>query len=514
MADTPPNQQPDVTPLPEGVPQPVAPTPGAQPVEPTPAPPVPPAQDGAALEAARAALETAAAKTPTGGEPPRAVPNEPATLKPDQPVTPTETRSELTPPVPAPTAPPLRRPADIGPSWRLYALGAAGVLALGAAFFFLVYWQATLTVRATPETTTLTLGSTSGTGTLTTKLRPGTYTVTGTLPGHHPFSMTVTLGIHERRELAIGLREVPNASRLSEQRVQHLALSAEDTNPTLLFLEPHTGVAYRLFTQNPAQPVSERITPDTLRNVEELRWSPNRQLALIRQDGRLKLYDFKRYDLVNQTVTEWPTEIRAIDWRPDGEKVAYVFHGGDGERTIIRAGKDNSEPERIFNLKNAGLDNPSIEWSPDGKQLSLLENGKLYILDVLTATLSAVRLEGVRSTSWLPTSDRLIASTAQSGQLVIIPLDGEPTALSQTGHVDELVATKDGTRIILARLDQGNVVFEAIELATNTVTPYVLGAGLSIQPKHLILSPDEQTLYFTSAGQPYALTLDDGAYTN
>ncbi|MGI6103303.1 MAG: PEGA domain-containing protein [Patescibacteria group bacterium] len=504
MADTPPNQQPDMTPLPEGVPQPVA----AAPQTPTSVP----ANEDSALAAARSKLETVTANTPNASPDattqPKA-PDSPSTPPPSAGPTTQDVPQQLTPPAPTSAT---KRSTTASSSWRLYALGAVGVLVIGAALFFFLYWPATLTVRATPETTMLNLGSTSGTGALTTKLRPGSYTVTGTLPGYHPFTTTVTLGMHETRELAVGLREIPNAARLSEQRVQHLALSTEDENPTLLFLEPHTGVAYRLFTKNPAQPVSERITPDTLRNVEELRWSPNRQLALIRQDGRIKLYDFKRYDLVNQTVTEWPAELRAIAWRPDGEKVAYVFHGGDGERTIIRAGKDNSEPERIFNLKNAGLDNPSIEWSPDGKQLSLLENEKLYTLDVLTATLSAVRLEGVRGASWLPTSDRLIASTAQSGQFVIVPLDGEPTALSQTGQIDELVATKDGSRIIHARLNQGNVAFEAIELATNTVTPYVLSAGLSIQPKHLILSPDEQTLYFTSAGQPYALTLDTGIY--
>lgn len=500
----------NLTPLQEGAPQPIQEGAPSTKSTPTPSAPELPVADDAKLAEARTALAYAANKEPDPATTP------PTSTTPAQPIkktpsgTPSRVPTTQLPPL-APTPKPQTKHGKI--SWQLYAGSACILLALGSTLFYIMYWPAVLTVQATPDTAAISLGETSATGKLVAKLSPGTYYVNAQISGYQSFNTPITLRVHERKQLTVALKEIPYATLLSNQRIQHMSFTSGD-KPSLVYLEPQNGTAYRLFVNNPTKPVMERITPDnSLKDVNDIRWSPSRQLAFIIQNDRVKLYDFKRYDLINQPVVDWPEGIRSIDWRPDGEKVAYIFHGSDGERTLIRAGKDNSEQEKIFNFKDTGLDDPIIRWSPDGKLISVLEKNTLRTLDVYTGKLSEPLQTGVTDVTWLPTSDRLLIRDANNA-LNIIPTSGSVIPLNRTGETDEVTFLKDGQTMIQAKQTDSGVNLERVDLKSGQATPYALGTGLSLQPKHLILSEDEQTLYFTSAGQPYTLKLEDGSYSS
>ena len=511
MNNTPTDPMNNVTPLQEGAPQPIQDDAPTTKSTPTPAAPELPVSEDVKLAEARAALADAANKKPD----PAATP--PTSTTPAQPIeaTPSDNPSEVPTTQPTPLTPTPKPQAKHGKiSWQLYAGGAGILLTLGGTLFYIMYWPAVLTVQATPDTAAISLGETSATGKLVAKIHPGTYQVSAQISGYQSFNTPITLKVHERKQLTVTLKEIPYATLLSNQRIQHMSLTASGDKPTLVYLEPQTGTAYRLFVKNPAKPVMERITPDNaLKDVNDIRWSPNRQLAFIIQNNRVKLYDFKRYDLINQTVTDWPEGIRSIDWRPDGEKVAYVFHGSDGERTLIRAGKDNGEQEKIFNFKDTGLDDPIIRWSPDGKLISVLEKNTLRTLDVFTGKLSEPLQTGVADATWLPTSDRLLVTDANH-TLNIVPTSGSVIPLNRTGETNEVTFFKDGQTMIQAKQTDSGVNLERVDLKSGQATPYALGTGLSLQPKHLTLSENEQTLYFISAGQPYTLKLEDGSYSS
>lgn len=460
-------------------------------------PTTPPTPDAASLEKARAALEkvgnTAAGIPQTGDTAPR---NSRGTR-------PAEAKSgRLGTKLPT---------VNLGKSWKTYAAIAGGILLAGVGIYLGVFYPGQITLTTTPDYATITAGSTTATGSAEIRRWPGTVPVTVNAPGYVPFSDIITIGAGERKTRAITLREIPSPIRLSERRIQFPILDSERSS--LLFLDPSEDTAYRLSLSNLAQANDDVITPSVLRDLTDLIWSPNRQLAFLKQGGTTKLYDFKRYDLVNQTTTDWPAGIGAIDWRPDGEKVAYYYEPGDGERSLIRATKDNSEVERLYNFAEDSISNPKLAWSPDAKYIAVWTD-QLYLFDVFAKTLTPV--EGVDATDavrWLPTSTGLIAQT-KTNALLHITTDAISNDLNRPGAIDQLIPLADGKGFVQATTaTNGTVALEHIALNDGAATPYATTGLTGLTPTNLMLDDGEQTLYFTAAGQPYAIALDTGEYS-
>ncbi|MBI4032731.1 hypothetical protein HY374_03435 [Candidatus Berkelbacteria bacterium] len=483
------------------------------PPNPAPAPmPAQPAGDQASLEQARAALgqvRIAPSAKPEVETPPviasEAEPSRGVGTSPSAP------RNDA--PLPHPAKPARRLFPSIGApagSWKLYAFIAGGLVAAGALIYVVLFFPATLALTGEPPSATVTIGQKSADGFLRASRWPGRVTVAVTAPGYVPYMSTVTLGVGERAAQTITLRPLASPRQLSEQRVQFPVL--DEGRSSLLYLDPAAKAGFRLGITKPEKPTTDAITPATLEGITNLIWSPNRQLAFLKLGSATKLYDFKRYDLVNQTVTDWPAGIGSIDWRPDGEKVAYYFEPGTGERSLVRATKDNGELERLYNFADANITNPELQWSPDAKWIAV-RTEKLFLFDVFAKTLTEVPgAAGVNAVRWLPTSTGLLAETS-GGQLIAVGIDAKTTELGRAGTLDDVVPLADGKAFIQATaLPNGTVTLERVKLEERRVTPYVTDGLTGLVPTNLLLSEDEETLYFTAAGQLYALTLDDGTY--
>jgi hypothetical protein len=394
--------------------------------------------------------------------------------------------------------------------WKMVLMILGGLTIVGTAVFFVFFWKATITITSTPSDAQIQIADQSANGLLKASLQPKTYHLLISRQDFIPYEADLKLGIHEQKKLAVSLRDVPVPIQLSDKVVQFMALDSDRTS--LLFLAPSQKTAYRLFIKDLAKPVTDEVTPPNLENLTDLIWSPNRQLAFMKFHDVTKQYDFKRYDLVNQETHDWPAGVGSIDWRPDGEKVAYAYEPTDGERTIIRATKDNGEQERILNMLGTTISHPKLKWSPDAKQISLVTT-ELHILSTFEkdALKSFDKLGPIKDALWLPTSTGLIVQ-GQDDQLSVVTLDGVITKLGVTGSIDQVVPFADGLAIVYTRERNSKTEFFRIQLDTQAQTPYIFRSQAPLAPNNLILSKDEQILFFVSAGHPTALKLDTGQY--
>lgn len=442
------------------------------------------------------------------------IPDTPAPPKPgtgSTQVPPTPSAVPARPTFTPPKLPTLPRPNVHIPTvpWRVIAAAVVVLLVSGTAVFFLFFWRATVTVTSMPSDALIRFNDQTATGELRTNVAPGNYQLSVERQDFIGYQQAVTAGTNELLNLTITLRALPEPQRLSDQIVQFMVLDAERTS--LLYLAPHQQTAYRLFTQDLVAPVIDEITPATFTNLTDLIWSPNRQLAFFKQGEVTKQYDFKRYDLLTQETHDWPDGIGSIDWRPDGEKVAYAYEPVGGERTIIRATTDNGDQERIFNLRETTITRPILRWSPDAKYLSLLAD-KLYILDTFSKELRTLTQAGTpRAVRWLPTSDGLLAE-GSDGQLTLVRLDDTVTSLGVDGTIEQLVPFQDGTSALYTRDRNSRTEFFRLTFADQVLLPYLFKAQAPLAPTNMVLSDNEQHVFFVSAGNPYALLLDDGQY--
>lgn len=439
------------------------------------------------------------------------IPDKPAPKPPEQPASPTKLPGLPFPSLKAPKLPTIQRPDIKLPRipWRVVLTTLGVVLVIGIASFFLFFWKATITITTAPADAQILLDDQAATGALKAVLRPTTYHVAVSRQDFIPYQTNITLKIHERRALAIALRAMPAPMELSDKAIQFMALNPEGT--ALVFVAPSQKTAYKLFTKDLTKPVIDEITPPDLAGITNFIWSPNRELAFMKLHEVTKQYDFNRYDLVNQKVHDWPEGVGSIDWRPDGEKVAYDYEPTGGERTIIRATKDNGEQERIFNLVGTAIDHPTLHWSPDSKHIAVVTT-ELHVLDAFSKELTAFDALGpIKQAAWLPTSTGLIVQ-GQDDQLSFVTLAGAVTKLGVTGSIDQVVPFADGTAIVYTRERNSKTEFYRLELVTQTLTPYLFRSQAPLAPTNLILSKNEQTLFFVSGGHPTALTLDSGQY--
>ena len=428
-----------------------------------------------------------------------------------QPPSPTPTNLPKLPSFTAPKLPTIPQPNIRIPKipWRVVLSGLGVLTAVGLIVFFLFFWKGSVIIQSTPPDSLIRLDDQVATGTLTSDLSPGTYQLSVERQDYIPYASALTLKTNEQRRLDIALRALPEPVKLSDQIVQFMTLDPERTS--LLYVVPTAQTAYRLFIKDLAKPIVDEVTPNILKDITDFIWSPNRELAFFKLGEATKQYDFKRYDLVNQETHDWPTGVGSIEWRPDGEKVAYAFEPVGGERTIIRATRDNTEQERIFNLLTTTITRPSLQWSPDAKYLSLIAD-KLYLLDVFSKELTPLDAAGaVKAVRWLPNSSGLIIQS-KDDQLSLVTLDGTVTPLLLSGRIDQIVPFADSQSLIYTQERNSRTEFSRVSLVGQPAIPYLFKAQAPLAPTNLILSSNEQTLFFVSAGNPYALFLDDGAY--
>jgi len=117
------------------------------------------------------------------------------------------------------------------------------------------------------------------------------------------------------------------------------------------------------------------VTAPILSGIEEIIWSPNKDLALFRKGNSINIFDFKKYDFIHQTETAWGKDIGSIAWSPDGEKIAYYYIP---EQTLIFSNVGATEQTRILNLADYSIENPLLRWSPDGENLLIIPQSKNY----------------------------------------------------------------------------------------------------------------------------------------
>jgi len=159
-------------------------------------------------------------------------------------------------------------------------------------------------------------------------------------------------------------------------------------------------------------------TPGPLAVYSDPRFSPDgKSIAVTVEDPRSGTSDIWVFPVAGgppTRITFGPDDFWPV-WSPDGKQIAYGVIE-NGKDSIRRRSLDGRQPEEVLYQNDAYINGAPIDWSPDGKYLSLDEESR----------------EGIFSNWILPlTGDRKLFQPPAASHMTVSQFDGR---FSSDGH--------------------------------------------------------------------------------
>jgi tricorn protease len=133
------------------------------------------------------------------------------------------------------------------------------------------------------------------------------------------------------------------------------------------------------------------LRPRFVKGAEYIRWadiSPSGSRVAFDFRGEIVTAPAEKGDYRNLTQTPGVHE-KYPSWAPDGKSIAY-FSDASGEYELHIKAQDGKGEAKVYKLNGTGFYG-DINWSPDGKKLNFVDNGRnLYVLDVASGAIVKV----------------------------------------------------------------------------------------------------------------------------
>ena len=291
-----------------------------------------------------------------------------------------------------------------------------------------------------------------------------------TTPGEHTVEITQadSVGIAKTFKFRRGLKTNIKTTLSSLPKVESLETGGSffysDSNDDFYYLNGSKDTIMHGKYEN-GQLKTSAVTSKSLSNIDEIVWSPNKDLALLRKsDGKINMFDFKKYDFVNQTETFWGQNYGAIAWSPDNTEIAYTIANSD-ENSLFFSNIANTESTRILNLNDYNITNPLLRWSPDSSQLLIVsratdvKNNKIYLLNVFNRTLSALAEADSYTNAIFSIDSKYVLTNKKSGETQRFSIENnkEQTMMKENLYLGNAFQAKDHPNIIYTGDVEGSI---------------------------------------------------------
>lgn len=412
----------------------------------------------------------------------------------------------------------------------LYGSIGVGVVALYGLWWFLAH--SFITIKPLPKDAIITIDNDplwlSPFGIAKKTLYPGVHIVRVEAEGYMSFVQEVSLKRSQNKKISVNLKEVPKPVTL-EENVKFLS---KDTDfNSVYYLNEGEKRLYKSkigFNDDGQVEVKSRIalTDSRIVDVNEIIWSPDHQLALFRKEDGIYLFDFKKYDFINQTETKWGDDIGSIAWSPDNSKIAYYYAPKGGEKSLIFSNAANTELNRVANLADLNIQNPILRWSPDSEWLLVIPrntpdytNNKIYAFNAYSRSFKELTNTGSQVDAlFSPDSNKVVYSTySQSSQnsaksiLSIMDKDGSnQQSLNVHADITKTVWMKDSKNIVIAGFDSetGQASISTFNTDTKAKGGFAINTLDSKDIKSILVSDDGKLVIYQASGTIYALEIN------
>ena len=355
-----------------------------------------------------------------------------------------------------------------------------------------------------------------------TNLSPGTHTVKVEAENYLTITEEVVCKRGQKVNLKYTLKQKPEITTI-ESGAKFITSGKEKDE--VFYLDSTGTTLYRakltIGDGNKITAEKESITSARLSGINQIIWSPNKELALFKKSDGAYLFDFKKYDFVNQTENLWSKDVGDIAWAPDNSKIAY-FYTPAGEKSLMFANVSNNERIRVVNLSDYGIDNPYLSWSPDSQYLIVIprnkdySTNKLYLYDTYSGVLKAITDIGNQiSAKFSPDSGKIIYSTYSKGTgdtdpyvISVMNADGSLQKSLEIRTNTDNVAWIDNTNLLSAQYSRsiGAESFYLKSLTTDSAAEMVQNLETKIVNR-IMLAYDNRIVLYENTDGVYAFNL-------
>lgn len=369
--------------------------------------------------------------------------------------------------------------------------------------YFIWFYKATVSITVEPNSAQIEIGEFKNIGGGIFKLQPGNYTLKISLTDYVPYEKTIKVKPTTWPKYNVALNHLSEPLKVVDYPAKFVTFTPEQNS--FLYLSNEGKTIYRL--DNVASDSKQKayaVSNAVFSAVEDIQWHPSREIALVKQNGKWSMFNFNRYDLLNQTFKEWPGGVGNIIWHPNGEKVVY-YYKTDNETSLIRANKDNSQMERIYNLEQTNIRYPKMRWSSDGQTILIIDNS-IFVFDLYTKTLKQLeQFQAVTEAVFTPDDKNIIYQKDE--RLYMIDLDGQnrqdlniATPLAKTAWLD------NDNLLYFWQKDSTDKIFKYNYKTKNSIE-YAYNPKYTIHARNLYISKDKSKVFYNQDEYLYSLKL-------
>jgi len=179
------------------------------------------------------------------------------------------------------------------------------------------------------------------------------------------------------------------------------------------------------------------------------------------RDGNDEIYIINSDGSGLTNLTQNPDRDWAPAWSPDGSKIAFRSHRGEGYNNLYVMDADGSNQTRLVTTAaDDGSGDYTPHWSPDGSRILFdanregAENGSLYVVDLDGSSLTNLSLNSglgyVDPSSWAPDGSKILFESG--GHIYLTNPDGtDPIELEEGIRP---AWSPDGSKIAFFMMDQ------------------------------------------------------------
>ena len=271
----------------------------------------------------------------------------------------------------------------------------------------------------------------------------------------------------------------------------------------------------------------EYILPSQL-NVSNIIWPITGNDFIVETDtGTTKVFNY--YSSKLKTYTQYPSNVREVDFMKDGVHVVYQWDNGNGTSTISTANADLSSHVMIGNINDT---DDIIKASPNTDKAFAYKNnkptdGKIYYIDLDAKKIGQIKTAANNAAIWAPDGehfifDKLPPTTLDptSTELWLGNFEGQDAALGVTTALNKITFDTAGQNIYMAipAADGSGDAFWKIAVSSpgtkHQFYPVASSSGGSgssgvagVNATNLLISTDGATLLYKNSADGYLYSI-------